>query len=695
MKKLFQDSAAAVVQHIYCKKLTCCLVLLLSFTLKVQAQEIEWDRTLGGDSWDRLRHIEQTADGGYILGGSSLSGQTGDKSESSRGDSDYWVVKLDADGNKLWDRTFGGNDRDELYSLQQTSDGGYILGGVSASGISGDKSEASKGGLDYWIVKLDADGNKVWDRTFGGNSSDWLYDMQQTADGGYILGGSSSSGISGDKTEASRGESDYWVVKIDANGNKEWDRTYGGDRLDAFSSLDQTADGGYILGGSSDSNASGDKSEGWKGNVDITLEAFDYWIVKLDENGEKEWDRTIGGHNQDNLSDVKQTSDGGYILGGSSVSGISGDKSEELMGGESDFWVVKLDVHGQKEWDRTYGGDKDEQLSSLVETADGGYLLGGTSYAGDFGGSGEPGEDDFWVVKVNARGEKEWDKYIGGEGTDVLTSIDQTADGGFILGGSSTSGISGDKSESNQGLLDYWVVKLSPESTCTPPRPAISVVPSSRVYTGGDPATIYLGYGPQSVQLVASGGERYEWSPGSGLSSSTVADPVFTPTAAGSYTFTVTAYNGDCFANATVTIVVVDIRCGNGKVLLCHKGKLICISKSAVAAHLRNHKQDRLGSCSQSSGAEDVVTITLPLKVFPNPFRDWAKVAFSLPVEGGYRLELYSASGRMIGIVAEGQGQDGQQVHLELRGEQLREGLYYLKLITPNQVQTVRVVLKK
>lgn len=695
MKTNSTSSFSIFMQYRYSKGLFNCLVLLFLFTLQTNAQEVKWDKTLGGDSWDRLRHIQKTSDGGYILGGTSLSGQSGDKSAPSRGDSDYWVVKLDAEGNKLWDKSFGGSGRDELQSVQQTSDGGYILGGSSASGISGDKTENTKGGFDYWVIKLDADGNKIWDKTFGGSSSDQLYDLQQSNDGGYILGGTSFSGISGDKTEASRGEGDYWVVKIDENGVKEWDRTFGGDRLDYLSSLDQTADGGYILGGTSDSNASGDKSEGWKGSVDITLEAFDYWVVKLDADGNKEWDKTIGGHNFDSLNEVMQTTDGGYILGGSSVSGISGDKSEASSGGESDFWLVKLDEQGNVAWDRTFGADKGEQLSALLEITNGGYLLGGTSYASDMGGTGEPGEDDFWVLMVNAAGEKQWDRYIGGDGTDVLSSMDLTDDGGYILGGSSTSGTSRDKTEPNIGLFDYWVVKLGPEPPCTSPTPVISVVATSDVYTGGEASTIYLGYGPQSVQLVASGAESYEWSPAVGLSNTSVANPVFMPTAAGTYTFTLTAYNGNCTATANVTITVIDVRCDNGKVLVCHKGKQICIAASAVVSHLRNHKEDKLGNCSSNLVVKDRNYKAIPLRVYPNPFKDWANIEFSLPEKGMYRLELYHANGKMLGVVAEGKGEKGELVHKELKGWQLREGIYYLRLITHEKVQTLRLMHEK
>src|SRR5204863_448998 len=162
----------------------------------------------------------------------------------------------------------GGSSDEYLRALQQTADGGYILGGYSSSGISGDKTQASQGGLDYWIVKTDANGVKQWDARFGGSSDDFLYSLQQTADGEYILGGDSYSGISGDKTQTSQGDNDYWIVRTDANGIKQWDARFGGSDFDFLYSLQQTADGGYILGGLSNSGISGNKTQASQGGYD-------------------------------------------------------------------------------------------------------------------------------------------------------------------------------------------------------------------------------------------------------------------------------------------------------------------------------------------------------------------------------------------------------------------------------------------
>ncbi|NJN28276.1 MAG: T9SS type A sorting domain-containing protein [Cyclobacteriaceae bacterium] len=373
-------------------------------TVSDEIPYIQWDQTIGGSYDDTFSNIIQTSDGGYILGGYSYSNKSGDMSENSKGGYDYWLVKLLPNGVKEWDKTIGGSSSDYLYGLQQTTDGGYILGGYSNSDISGDKSQNSRGGWDYWVVKLSPSGMKEWDKTFGGSSNDYLNWLQQTTDGGYILGGRSNSSQSGNKSENSKGGDDYWVVKLSPSGMKEWDKTIGGSRAERINELQQTADGGYILGGYSESNISGDKSENSKGY-------YDYWVVKLTPSGVKEWDKTIGGNYLDYLEGIKQTTDGGYILGGYSYSNKSGDKSENSKGGY-----------------------------------------------------------DYWVVKLLPNGAKEWDKTIGGSSYDVLYELQQTTDGGYILGGSSNSNQSGDKSENYRGsdlyvYNDYWVVKLSPENS--------------------------------------------------------------------------------------------------------------------------------------------------------------------------------------------------------------------------------------
>nr|MBK9653884.1 hypothetical protein [Bacteroidota bacterium] len=212
------------------KLLSTFIFLLTAFICNAQntKYDIQWQNTIGGSWHDYLYSICPSPDGGYILGGVSGSNISGDKSENCYGGLDYWVVKIDSLGNIVWQNTIGGNSDDQLYSITSSPDGGYVLGGYSYSNISGDKTENSNGVADYWVVKIDSLGNIVWQNTIGGGGGDYLYSITSSPDGGYVLGGWSYSNISGDKTENSNGSSDYWVVKIDSLGAIVWQNTIGG-----------------------------------------------------------------------------------------------------------------------------------------------------------------------------------------------------------------------------------------------------------------------------------------------------------------------------------------------------------------------------------------------------------------------------------------------------------------------------------
>lgn len=410
-----------------------------------------WDKTIGGASWEDEVAALPTSDGGYILGGSSISNASGQKSENSKGSVDYWVVKLDASGNKQWDKTIGGTGADFLSDIQKTSDGGYILAGSSQSSASGDKSENSIS-QDVWIVKLSASGSIDWENTLGGSSGESVQEIRQTTDGGYVFIAYSSSGISGDKTEASRGDSDFWVVKLNANGSKAWDRTYGGSSYEMGGSISLTADGGYIIAGETGSGTSGDKSQAGFGLTD-------YWVLKLSSTGDKQWDKTFGGDNQDNLQAVLQTGSGDYLVAGYTSSGITGNKSAGSVGDPSvDYWVIKVDANGNKIWDKTYGGGIYDRMTSITLTFDGGFALGGWSLPSDATG---PFDWEYTIIRLSADGIQQWAQSFGGPEEDRLYSVQQTPDRGYILAGYSYSGIGPDKSQNNTGDRDFWIIRLA------------------------------------------------------------------------------------------------------------------------------------------------------------------------------------------------------------------------------------------
>jgi hypothetical protein len=368
---------------------------------------ITWDKSFGSATGDTLSDMVVTEGGIYLLGRSD-SNVSIDKSENSKGKYDYWIVKIDADGNKIWDKTIGTAADESLFpKITATSDGAIVIAGSSDSNASGDKSENSKGGSDYWILKIDADGNKIWDKTIGSAGNDSLTEITAAPDGAIVIAGISDSNASGDKSENSKGGSDYWILKIDADGNKIWDKTIGSVKGDSNPKITATSDGAIVIAGSSDSNASADKSENGKGKND-------YWILKIDADGNKIWDKTIGSVGEDRTANIVATNEGTIVVGESN-SNASGDKTEDGKGsnGDVDFWIVMLDSNGNKIWDKTIGTNSWD--TNIFLTIFGAYGVGIDSLGNIFmyatSGSDPNGDktsstkggSDYWVIKLSAK----------------------------------------------------------------------------------------------------------------------------------------------------------------------------------------------------------------------------------------------------------------------------------------------------
>jgi hypothetical protein len=439
--------------------LTIFMLVCIRAVVTAQVPEIIWQLNVGGNGWDELRSMEETADGGIIVGGFSYSGISGDKTEMNMGTVDFWIVKVDPFGAIEWQNTIGGDAADQCYFVQQTADLGYICGGWSKSDVSYDKTVPTFGGRDCWLVKLDAGGEIEWQQAYGGSEDDYLFAFDNTADGGYVLGCFSASGATGNKTEPNYGSMDYWIIKIDSLGNIDWQNAlegYGDDRLHG---IQQTADGGYIVGGTTDSPMGGDKSEDVFGEED-------YWVVKLDALGNIEWDNNIGGNSEDEQFSIIQTIDGGYFLGGFSTSPVSGDKTEDAWGAQ-DYWAVKLSSIGEIEWQNNIGGASGDRLEYVLQDPAGYYFLGGSSLSQNDGDKEmvSYGLWDFWAIQLNESGTIDWQLSIGGDGDDVVRGINLTRDGGVVIGGQSSSGISGNKTVPNQGDYDFYLVKLGCPST--------------------------------------------------------------------------------------------------------------------------------------------------------------------------------------------------------------------------------------
>lgn len=569
-----------------------------------QTTSIIWQNAIGGTLDDRLQSVKQTTDGGYILGGYSYSKNTGDKSENRIGDDDYWVVKVNSLGVIEWEETIGGTGSDLLYDIQQTTDGGYILGGESKSPISGDKTENRIGSEpDYWIVKIDNAGNIEWDNTIGGTGDEGFSSLDQTSDGGYIIGGTSHSVISGDKTEGLVGDNDYWIVKLNSAGVVEWDETIGGLWDDILTSVEQTSDGGYIIGGYSKSDASGDKSE----NTIGTDYLYDYWIVKTDNLGNVEWENTLGGKKYDFLKVVKQTQDGGYIAGGYSESQISADKSENRIG-DYDYWIIKLNSSGIKVWDNTIGGSGYDNLKTLDLIGDGGFIIGGTSLSNISGDKTEnmisyPATGfDYWIVKTDVNGVVEWDNTIGGTGDDQITTIISTADGNYLAGGYSNSVVSGDKTE-YVGGNDYWILKIGTEDICSAPTGIFSdniTSTSAKIHWDG-----------------VAGGTKYQIS--------------YRPVAGGSW----------LKKNAVTTVKTLNDLIPN--TTYQYKIKTVCGVETSPFSSLYNFTTLPL-----KEGEVNIIPIAIGMEIYPNPSSDKITVLSPQSAVGDASIIITDISGKII-----------------------------------------------
>jgi hypothetical protein len=290
--------------------LSICITMLFFSISLAQTPVITFQNSVGGDDWDRVQDILATSDGGSLLSGISESDASFDKSEGHFGNDDGWIVKIDANGELEWENTLGGDLRAYIAGAQKTPDGGFIVAGWTISSNSGDVIGTPLGGGDCWVFKLDASGNMVWQKLVGGDGADSASSITKMSNGNYLIGANSNSNTSGDKTEDSFGEGDFWVFEINNDGEIIWDKTVGGSLQDSFYAAEETPDGGVILIGNSESNISGMKSE----NTIGTEGWIDYWAVKLDSNHNKVWDSTIGGDFVDTIRNGFVTQDGGCLL---------------------------------------------------------------------------------------------------------------------------------------------------------------------------------------------------------------------------------------------------------------------------------------------------------------------------------------------------------------------------------------------
>jgi hypothetical protein len=341
-----------------------------------------------------------------------------------------------------WQKCLGGTNIDEGKSVVQTKDGGYVVAGYTWS-FDGDVT-GNHGTVDYWVVKLDGSGNMLWQQCYGGASNDVARSILETIDGGYVVFGNTNS--NNGQVTGNHGGGDCWVVKLDSLGILQWQKCLGGILGDFAGSIKQTNDGGYVLAGYTNSN-DGDVS----GNHGVS----DMWLVKLDSSGVLQWQKCFGGTDSDYAQSVDQTNDGGYV-----VAGWTNSNDGDVTGnhGGSDYWILKIDGFGNLQWQQCLGGTANDVAYSVEQTTDGGYVVSGRVYSNDGDVTGNHGNYDYWIVKLDAGGNILWQNCLGGTNSEEAVSVRQTFDGGYIIAGWSSSN-DGNISV-NFGGWDYWLIKL-------------------------------------------------------------------------------------------------------------------------------------------------------------------------------------------------------------------------------------------
>ena len=412
--------------------------------------ELEFVQSYGGSGEDTAQAIVATDDGGYAVLGFSNS-TDGDLSGKTTAVNDYWLLKLDADGNLEWSKTYGGSKDDRGQSLIQTKDGGYALTGYAMSD-DGDSS-VNKGFHDNWLLKLNSFGKIEWEKSFGFSGHDHSYDLLETDDGGFFFVGflditsarADGNTVKGNTTTL-HGVGEFWGTKIDASANLQWRGYYGGSSNDRAHSVVQADDGGYVMAGFTESNDF---------DIDNSRGSYDYWVVKVDALGNFKWQNSFGGTGIERAQDIAKTDDGGYVIVGNTFSNDS-DISETK--GESDIWMVKINDQGQLVWDASFGGSKFDAAQSVTLSQDGGFIIAGNTKSTDQDVIDNSGENDIWLLKTNANGKMVWQKTFGGQDLDYGFDVLETFNGAVVLVGETAS--SNFDGLTHKGGKDAVIIKL-------------------------------------------------------------------------------------------------------------------------------------------------------------------------------------------------------------------------------------------
>jgi len=422
--------------------------LFLCSVLGVSAQEVIWQKDIESSTQDFLSQITTTIDQQYLISGSSIKVNNNQPSAINQRQNtgyDFHLVKLNQQGEEVWEKYFSGQNHDFLSATVNTQEGGFVLAGTSYSGKGLDKKDDCKGGSDIWLIRINEFGDELWQKTIGGASDEEARAVIQTTDMGFFVAGNVQNSTKG------YGSKDVLVVRLDKNGKELSQLVLGGKGLDEVEKMIPTKDGGALLGAYSRSNAGGSKKSENFGEGD-------YWIIKLSKDGKVEWEKNFGGTGDDHFRTLALTSTG-YLIGGESRSERSGNKTVGIEEG-TDLWLISLDERGEETWQKSYNFKNRDVLmgmsviSGKMEDGSGkskGILLGGYTQAE---GRIESDDETFWMLYLDQNGNEQWRKHVKGESRkkeERLSDIKLNRDGSIVLAGTSAEEL---------GKENWKIVKL-------------------------------------------------------------------------------------------------------------------------------------------------------------------------------------------------------------------------------------------
>ncbi|OSY88682.1 PKD protein [Tenacibaculum holothuriorum] len=402
--------------------------------------------TLGGSKNESAQAITKTIDGGFAIVGYTQSNDFDIKNKSNEG-YDFWVLKYNSNAILEWSKTFGGSKDDRGSDIVQTSDGSFVVLGFSESSDNDVTNNA--GNRDYWVAKITPNGNLLWQKSFGYTGNDYGTRLTKTKDNGFLITGvldvSASGGLGNSRSSRRHAGGDFWAIKLNSQGNKEWSRYYGGTFTETPNGVVEDSEGNFIIAGSSDSS-----------DVDIKNNkgSYDFWVIKIDSKGTLLWEKSFGGSEIDEARAMTKTSDGNFVIVGDTR---SSDKDVSKNNGGADLWIIKINSDGNLLWEKSFGAESFDVARSVTETQDKGLLISGSSRSNS-GSFNNKGQNDAWVLKLTSNGTFEWQKLIGGSKIDFCYDATELNNGNIIAIGESYS--NDNDINDNKGFSDALIIKI-------------------------------------------------------------------------------------------------------------------------------------------------------------------------------------------------------------------------------------------